>query len=117
MPLRIPRSLAAPGLAPAFSSALDYEAAQEMAAALGRLGRRLEASLQAIEAFEASRSDAADDRRATLVAAAGEALWLFIVQREACGLADAESVMRNYRVPRCVRAAMGVFRADVPRPR
>ena len=94
-------------------AALDYEIAQEKASALGRLGRRLEAALATLAAFDMARAGAApsDDHRTArnaLVAAAGVVLWHFIVQREACGLADSARVMRDYGVPKEVRARMGV---------
>jgi hypothetical protein len=43
------------------------------------------------------------------VAAAGEVLWSFIVQREACGLRDSARAMRDYGVPAEVRLRMGIF--------
>ena len=89
------------------ASALDYEIAQEMAATLGRLGRALEAALARLRAFdEAPPEDTVADRRAALVAAAGVALWNFVVQREACGLRDSAVIMREYAVPPEVRARM-----------
>jgi hypothetical protein len=45
--------------------------------------------------------------RRTLVMEAGHALWMFVVQREACGLRDARTVMRDYGVPREVQRQMG----------
>lgn len=100
------------------SAALDYEIAQDMASALGRLGRALEASLKAIEDFDAANTlpatDASSpDARRKLVASAGNALWEFIVQREACGLKDTRQVMRDYRVPADVQSRTGVV---VPEP-
>jgi hypothetical protein len=86
--------------------ALDYELAQEKAAALGRLGRRLERTLAALAACPRT----ADGDRATrdrLVDQAGYALWLFVVQREACGLNDSARMMRTYGVPKEVYARMG----------
>jgi hypothetical protein len=85
---------------------LEYEIAQEKASALGRLGRRLEAALAALSACPRT---AASDRkiRDSLVAQAGYALWLFVVQREACGLNDSAQVMRDYAVPSEVVARMG----------
>jgi uncharacterized protein DUF6665 len=85
---------------------LEYEIAQEKASALGRLGRRLEAALAALAA---SPQTATSDRqiRDGLVAQAGYALWLFVVQREACGLNDSAHVMRDYGVPNEVYARMG----------
>jgi hypothetical protein len=47
--------------------------------------------------------------RRTLVAEAGYALWMFVVQREACGLRDSRTLMRDYKVPADVQERMGVF--------
>jgi hypothetical protein len=85
---------------------LEYEIAEERASALGRLGRRLEAALAALAACPRTANY---DRkiREGLVKQAGYALWLFIVQREACGLNDSTHVLRNYGVPNEVYARMG----------
>ena len=95
---------------------LDYEIAQEQAAALGRLGRALEAALTNLAAYDAAArvSDNAPGpprkgTRTELLEAAGYALWCFIIQREACGLRDQATVIRQYRVPAEVRNRMGVF--------
>jgi hypothetical protein len=77
------------------------------------LGRQLQAALERLEAFDAgartgSPADAAE--RDALVGAAGEALWYFVVQREVLGLRDADTVMRELRVPREVRLRMGLNR-------
>ena len=100
------------------AAALDYEIAREKASALGRLGRRLEATLAALAAFDAQAADETSappaeqrEHRDALVAAAGEALWEFIVQREACGLRDSVRAMRDYGVPSEVRLRMGIFPA------
>ena len=95
---------------------LNYEIVQEQAAALGRLGRGLEAALAALREFDAAHphSEASPEERQTrrtLVTAAGHALWMFVVQREACGLRDSRSVMRDYKVPAEVQDRMGVFPA------
>jgi hypothetical protein len=47
--------------------------------------------------------------RARLVQDAGDALWCFMVQREACGLRDPRPVLRDYRVPPEVQNRMGIF--------
>ena len=99
------------------TAALDYEIAREKASALGRLGRRLEATLAALAAFDAQVDEEVigpserRERRAALVAEAGEVLWSFIVQREACGLRDSNRAMRDYGVPAEVRLRMGIFPA------
>lgn len=93
---------------------LDYEIVQEQASALGRMGRRLEQALAALREFDAADPDAgtsasAQEARRTLVAKAGHALWMFVVQREACGLRDSRSIMREYKVPGEVQQCMGMI--------
>jgi len=105
MTLRPPRG----SLAPAHVVALDYEIAQEQASALGRLGRALEAALAALSGHDANHPER-DSARARLVQDASDALWCFMVQREACGLRDPRPVIRDYRVPSEVYARMGVVR-------
>lgn len=85
---------------------LEHEIAQERASALGRLGRRLEAALAALAACPRTANS---DRkiRDRLVEQAGYALWLFVVQREACGLNKISQVMRDYGVPNEVYVRMG----------
>ena len=95
--------------------AFDYEVAQEMAGALGRLGRALEHTLRALAEFDAARpagvslTGEARDRRHQHVREASRALWHFMVQREACGLRDTRQVLRDYSVPTEVRDRMGVY--------
>ncbi len=81
---------------------LEYEIAQERASALGRLE-------VALAALAACPWTATSERkiRDSLVEEAGYALWLFVVQREACGLNDSAQVMQNYGVPNEVYARMG----------
>ena len=93
------------------SAALDYEIAQEIASALGRLGRQLERALGELSAFDARQAsqDGQQTRdRAQLVAQACKALWNFVVQRESCGLRDARQVIIDYRVPPEVQQAVAV---------
>jgi hypothetical protein len=91
------------------TNALDYEIAQEQAAALGRMGRALEAALTALSEHDRAGFDSAPaaGTRGRLVGEAGYALWCFIVQREACGLRDQRLIFRDYRVPREVQNRMG----------
>jgi hypothetical protein len=98
---------------------LEHELAQEKATALGRLGRALEAALEALAEFDAETPNVtpADRRklRASLVAQASLALWYFVAQREACGLRDLRAVLRDYRVPPDVAARMGAQPSRAPR--
>ena len=57
----------------------------------------------------ASARPADRQARRTLVAEAGNALWMFVVQREACGLRDNRTLMRDYQVPPDVHKQMGAF--------
>ena len=85
---------------------LQYEIAEERVSALGRLGRRLEAALAALAAYP--RTTNCDRKiRDGLVEQAGYALWLFVVQREACGLNKIDHVIQVYGVPNEVVARMG----------
>lgn len=107
------------------TAAFDYEVAQEIASALGRLGRVLEAALAALAKFDEMHPDTIDDalrtERRALVAKAGHALWQFTVQRESCGLRDSRQMMREYRVPVEVQHRMGMLAPEIaqknrPRP-
>ena len=86
---------------------LAYELLQEKAATLARMGRRFSDALEALRAYDAERVED-DERRVGLVAAAGEALWFYVIQREVCGLRDSEAMMRQLDVPREVRLRMGL---------
>ncbi|TWC00976.1 hypothetical protein FBZ93_104251 [Bradyrhizobium macuxiense] len=91
---------------------LAYELAEERASALGRMGRALEQALARLREFDAAqpRDDAsapAQQARRTLVREAGHALWMFVVQREACGLRNNRMLMRDYNVPGEVQLSMG----------
>ena len=94
--------------------ALNYEILQEQASALGRLGRGLEAALKDLREFDAvhpqpDTSSRERQARRALVSAAGHTLWMFVVQREACGLRESRTLMRDYNVPAEVQDQMGVF--------
>ena len=104
--------------------ALDYEIVQEQAAALGRLGRALEAALAVLSNYDRAQAEPGDDAararsgasaRARLVQDASDALWCFIIQREACGLRDWRLIVREYGVPAEVQNRMGVFDGGRPR--
>jgi hypothetical protein len=91
---------------------LDYEIVQEQSAALGRMGRGLEEALARLREFDASHPRqgapaSAHQARRILVTEAGHALWMFVVQREACGLRDSRTIMRDYKVPGEVQDCMG----------
>jgi len=92
---------------------LDAEIFEEKAATLGRLTRSFETAFFAWRDAEtdAEAGAGADaEKRQRLFDAAAEALWLFVVQREACGLRNTEAVLREYKVPAALRLRMGAKR-------
>ena len=105
------------------AAVLDYEVGQEKASALGRVGRALEQALATLAAFDAehaageTRPAPVRQARARLVSEASQALWHFVVQREACGLRDLRQLLRDYRVPPEVAARMGAWPGASGRPR
>ncbi len=112
MSFRPPRSLG-PRPQIAAPDVLEYEVMQEKASTLGRVTEAFETSLGALRAFEAEAGPAAEvdaSRREALLDAAADAMWEFVVQREACGLRNTEAVLREYRVPAVLRLRMGVSR-------
>jgi hypothetical protein len=119
----VPKSMSPRRIKQTPADLLEHEFAQEMASALGRLGRALEAALAALVEFD--RDDTRDggpalerrQERSVLVAQASVALWHFVVQREACGLRDMRHVLRDYRVPPEVAARMGVLPIEPTRVR
>jgi hypothetical protein len=93
---------------PSVVNTFELELMQEKAATLGRLTGALEAALAEYRSAEAAAE--ALQRRQLLLDNAAEALWHFVVQREACGLRNTEAVLREYRVPAAIRARMGAMR-------
>ena len=99
---------------------LHYEIVQEQASALGRMGRALEQTLARLREFDAAHAHAEmpaslQPARRKLVAEAGQALWMFVVQREATGLRDSRHIMRTYDVPAEVQRCMGMAPAPSKR--
>ena len=93
-----------------FVDALLAEISKEKADSLGRAGNMLEAALHELSSFDAHR-DLADpdqqEQRRRLVWRIARLVTNFIVQREACGLADPDYVFEFYRVPPEVIAQLG----------
>ena len=112
MIVRPPRSFA-PRPADVAFDALQHEVLQEKASTLGRLTDALERALAELRRFEAEAAgsgEAEGARRETLLQAAAEALWEFVIQREACGLRNTDAVLKHYGVPASIRLRMGVTR-------
>lgn len=84
------------------------------------MGRALEQSLVRLREFDAAQAlsetpVSAQAERGKLVAEAGQALWMLVVQREATGLRDSRHIMRTYNVPGEVQRCMGLAPAPSKR--
>ena len=114
MNIKPPRILA-PRAAPLGLAALQDEMMQERAATLGRVTRAFEEALAAFLRFEGETDpdQSALERPArTPPRSGGEALWCFVVQREAFGLRNTEAVLRELQVPMTIRLRMGATRPE-----
>jgi hypothetical protein len=81
-------------------AALQGEIVQEQAASLGRMGRKAEAALAALNAHEG-------DDRAEVLRKAADAVWCYFVQREVMGLRDRAQIVADYQIPREVMVRLG----------
>lgn len=87
---------------------LQYELMEEQAHSLGRSGKKVEAALAALSAHDAAHEDGGGaEARGPLLKAAADAVWSFLVQREAMGLRDRAAVIAQYGIPREVLNRMG----------
>lgn len=82
--------------------ALTAEIAQEKAVSLGRAGQRLDDALALLRSLEPGADNSA------ALAEAGEALFFYVVQREACGLYDSEALLDELDIPRRIWLHMGL---------
>ena len=99
--LRMPQTLSRRLGVETGEAALRYELLEEQASSLGRAGRKVEAALKALAEHPGGEG------RATLLRAASEAVWAFLVQREVMGLRDRAAIVAQYGIPREVMARLG----------
>lgn len=91
--------------------ALAYEAAQETAAAMGRIGKRLETALEALRRHDATDNPNRD--RTELVQEAADAAWVLFIQRDRLGLRTDHHLLSTYSIPKDVMARVGVVAKNV----
>ncbi len=103
MSLRMPQSLSSSSRWETGVSVLEAELAAERAATLGRAGRTVEAALAALRDGAPNVAD-----RPTLLRTAADAVWSYMVQREAAGLYDHRAALEHFAVPPEVMARVGV---------
>jgi hypothetical protein len=99
--LRMPQSLAKRLGVDTGEAVLRYELMEEQAVSLGRSGSKVERALAALRAHQGAEG------RPELVKAAADAVWSFLVQREACGMRDRARIVAEYDIPREVMARIG----------
>ena len=102
MTVRPPSRFSAATLQDSLQSALDYEVAQEKAAALGHAGRVVAEKLTTLRAFEGDKAD-----RIPLLRDAADAVWKYFIQRELMGLRRHDDAIREYGIPREVLVRLG----------
>jgi hypothetical protein len=98
--LRMPQSLTKRLGVETGEAVLRHEILEEQAAALGRMGEKLEAALAALSAHQG-------DGRAEVLKAAADAAWCFFVQREVMGLRDRAQIVAQYQISREVLVRIG----------
>ena len=104
MSLRLPQHLSSKDpLLNSRDGGLQAEIASEKAASLGRAGLAVEVALERLGNSELE----AEHGREALLKTAAQAVWMFFVQREACGLRDQAQVVRDLKIPRAVIVRIG----------
>ena len=102
-PLRLPQSLGHDHHVDTGEAVLRFELLEELDSSLRSCERTVEASVGALAKFDA----AVAAERAPLLAAATEAVWRLIVQREAADLSDRERLVARFHIPADVMARLG----------
>ena len=76
----------------------------DTAASLGQAGRKLERAVNTLLAWD---HRATRQHRKALLFAAADALWAYVVQREAVGITDNDDLTQTYAVPAEVSRLIG----------
>jgi hypothetical protein len=99
--LRPPRNLSSRLGFETGEAILNHELMEEQAQSLGRAGRKVEAALARL------RDHPGGEGRSSVLQAAADAVWGFLVQREVMGLRDRAAVIAQYGIPREVLVRIG----------
>src|SRR5947208_15016227 len=96
--------------------ALETELAQERASMLGDAGRKVEATLAALDGTDDRASSGSAGARSNakrceeLIDEAATAVWYYTILREAAGMHDHKEAYALYGIPGSLRARVGVIR-------
>lgn len=82
---------------------IEAEIASEKAASLGRAGAAVATALARLRDPKIVETEGHE----LLLKSAAQAVWMFFVQREACGLRDQAAVIRDLGIPRAVLVRIG----------
>lgn len=104
MPVRPPQILAPKSDLPddPISETIEHEVLAEKAATYGRLLKRLEIALGKLQ-----EADTDSPEHSARHAAAAEALWFVVIQRDLCGFRKHEVFFKELNIPRSLVVAMG----------
>jgi len=106
--MRPPRTLASQRRTEAEKNfdAFGYEAMAETAAALGRIGRKLEDALEALRRHDATPGS--NRNRDDLLQEAADCAWVLFIQRDYLGLKTDHHLLETYDIPREVMVRVGI---------
>lgn len=76
---------------------LADEIVAEQAGSLAHMAKKAQQAVEALRAFDAAPVPGAD--RDSLVRAAADAVWSYLVQREICGFRNNRDVVREMNIP------------------
>ena len=112
MAIRPPRNLTAlPGLTKTGQSVLEYELLAEQAAGLGHAEHLFLKALKRLDEITPGMNQTGE-----IYQYVADALYAYIIQREACGHKSHDDVYEMYNIPGQVRARIGVIKKpDAPR--
>ena len=106
MSIRPPKNISAfPALGKTGHSGLEYEMLAEQAAGLGHAEKLFLKALQELDAIKPGQNDTEE-----IYQRVANALYAYIIQREAVGHRKHDDVYELYKVPGQVRARIGVIK-------
>lgn len=113
--MRIPSTISPPSAHGDTLEAFEYEVMQEVASAIGRIGKQLEASLAALRRHD--ETERPNTNREELLWDAAEKAMALMIQREAFGMRSSSDLQKFYAIPREVMIRIGAQRPKASAPK